>query len=704
MTAYEMLAQPVRKFIRDKKWEALRPIQEAAIIKILGTDNHYILVSPTASGKTEAAFLPVLSAIDFSEPGIPVLYISPLVALINDQFQRAESLCEYLDAPVTRWHGEANKSEKKKILAAPRGVLLITPESIEAMFVNHPEHATILFSNLKFIIIDEIHSFIGNDRGLHLKSLVSRIRKIGKAGAARIIGLSATMGDYEEVKRFTGEPERTKVLRDKIPRKISSRFVYWPVTGMKGYPDTFIDDLYEETNNHKVLLFPNSRAKVEELALKLKQTARYKNGHTVYFTHHSSIDKETREHIEDFARNNKRYPFCIVCTSTLELGIDIGSVDLVVQVDATNSISSLIQRTGRSGRHENAQSKLLVFATNPWTLLQAVACRDLYQDGFIEPLYNRSKPFDILFHQVLSELMTAKGMTQKQLVQTIQVNAAFTEFEESDLILLIDHMIKQEYVEDLKRELIVGYKGEELIDDRDFFAMFSSEPMLAVMYSGKSIGTIPYKPGLYPGLEILLTGKGWKITDIDHHAAIVTVVPGTGEGKPIFSGGGGDVHIKVDEKMLELICSDKKIEGLDTDAIDCLEELRQPFKQAAIKDFERERPVVEEDGQLTWYVFAGSKIYDTLAFLLREETYPDRFGIKLTLTMEISELIPLLKKQLKKLPALISELMDDNPKRFYLGKWGNHLPLHLKKQYVLDHEFDIAATAAFIDKLKLVRL
>jgi len=199
MTAYEMLSAPIRKYIRDKRWEALRPIQVAAITKILGTDNHYILVSRTASGKTEAAFLPVLSAVDFKEPGVQVLYISPLIALINDQFQRAESLCEYLDVPVTRWHGEASKSAKNKLLQEPRGILLITPESIEALFANHPEHALTLFAHLKFIIIDEIHSFLGTDRGLHLKSLVSRIGQLAKARPARIIGLSATLGDYDEV-------------------------------------------------------------------------------------------------------------------------------------------------------------------------------------------------------------------------------------------------------------------------------------------------------------------------------------------------------------------------------------------------------------------------------------------------------------------------------------------------------------------------
>lgn len=705
MTAYEMLSAPIRKYIRDKRWDALRPIQVAAITKILGTDNHYILVSRTASGKTEAAFLPVLSAGDFKEPGVQVLYISPLIALINDQFQRAESLCEYLDVPVTRWHGEASKSAKNKLLQEPRGILLITPESIEALFANHPEHALTLFAHLKFIIIDEIHSFLGTDRGLHLKSLVSRIGQLAKARPARIIGLSATLGDYDEVKRFTGEPDRTKVLRDNTPREMRAQFVYWPVTGIKGYPAAFIDDLYEATKDHKVLLFPNSRAKVEELALKLKQTAENEKGHTAYFTHHSSVNKEVREYVEDFAKNNKRYPFCIVCTSTLELGIDIGSVDLVVQVDATNSITSLIQRTGRSGRQENAQGNLLVYATNPWTLLQSIACWDLYREGFVEPLYNRPKPFDILFHQILSVLKGSSGMAKKPLVKKLIRNVAFSNFEEAEIITLIDYMIKADYVEDLKRELIVGYEGEQLTNSRDFYAMFTAPQMLTVIHAGKSIGTIPYHPSLFPGFQILLAAKSWKITHIDSNAAKVTVEPGIGQGKAVFSGEGGDVHARVDEKMLELLCSSRTIEGLDTDGVNCLEALRLPFNPTKIKDVQRERPVLVNNEVITWYVFAGSKIYDTLAFLLREaDVVLDKHGITLTVVMELSQLIPRLQQELALLPACISEIMDADPDRFYLGKWGQYLPLAFKKAYVLEQEFDIAGTAVFIDKLQLVQL
>lgn len=193
--SFSLLSEPIRKYIYDKGWEELRAIQVVAIDKILSTDGHYILASRTASGKTEAAFLPILSKVDFSESGVQVLCISPLIALINDQFYRVEELCQYLDVTVTKWHGEANLSAKNRLLKQPNGIVLITPESLEAMFVNKPFNAKQLFSNLKFIVIDEIHAFIGTDRGTQLKSILFRLQKLSSS-SFRIIGLSGSKRIY----------------------------------------------------------------------------------------------------------------------------------------------------------------------------------------------------------------------------------------------------------------------------------------------------------------------------------------------------------------------------------------------------------------------------------------------------------------------------------------------------------------------------
>lgn len=221
--SFELLSEPIRKYIRDKRWEQLRPIQNAAISRILTTDDNYILASRTASGKTEAAFLPILSKVDFNDKGVQVLYISPLIALINDQFYRIEELCKSLEITVTKWHGEANKSQKERLLAKPEGIVLITPESLEAMFVNKPFNIRHLFSSLKYVVIDEIHSFIGTDRGMQLKSILFRLQEVNNKKFC-VVGLSATIGDYDEAKRFTGDETATKVLLDRTAKEINAQF------------------------------------------------------------------------------------------------------------------------------------------------------------------------------------------------------------------------------------------------------------------------------------------------------------------------------------------------------------------------------------------------------------------------------------------------------------------------------------------------
>ena len=243
--SFELLSEPIRKYIRDKRWESLRPIQVAAIKKILSSDENYILASRTASGKTEAAFLPILSKVDFNEQGVQVLYISPLIALINDQFFRIEELCKYLDVEVTKWHGESSKSGKNKLIKNPRGIALITPESLEAMFVNSPCNAKNLFSCLRYVVIDEIHSFIGTERGIQLKSILSRLQQINNY-KFNIVGLSATIGDYNEAKRMTLDENNTKVLLDRTAREMETSFRYFNAETTE-LPVELIKDLYSET-------------------------------------------------------------------------------------------------------------------------------------------------------------------------------------------------------------------------------------------------------------------------------------------------------------------------------------------------------------------------------------------------------------------------------------------------------------------------
>lgn len=702
--AYEMLSEPIRRYVRDQRWEKLRPIQTAAITRIPGSADHFILASRTASGKTEAAFLPILSIVDFNQPGVQVLYISPLIALINDQFQRVEALSRYLDIRVTKWHGEASQTDKKKLLENPEGILLITPESIESLFINHPQKAQALLSQLKFIVIDEIHSFLGSDRGLHLQSLLSRVSQIAKGNAPRIVGLSATIGDYNEAKRFTGSPEHTKVLLDSTSKDVDAYFRFIPNDNM-AFTLSFIEALYEDVKDNKVLIFPNNRGKAEELAVMLKKTAERRKGHSFYFSHHSSVDKELREYIEEFAKTNKRHNFCIACTSTLELGIDIGSVDMVVQVDSASSIASLIQRVGRSGRKEGAKSSLLLYATNNWDLLQSIACWELYKSGFVEPVYNQAKPFDVLLHQTLSILKETNGIAPALLLEKLKRNAAFRAFDETEIAALLSYMIQAEYIEDLKRELIVGYEGEKITNTREFYSMFTTKEVFKVINAGNKIGDVDFLPSIKIDDNIFLAAKIWKIKDIDIESKKLQVIPANDGKRPIYVGTGPDVHPRIRQKMLELMYTDVNSEQADQAAVGCLKELHFDFKEFVIEDILHDRPVIIKEKSIELYAFTGTKINRTIMFLLKSadvDVEPGMAGVCMDIDISPDELIPLLQEQLELLPKLVSDIMEDNPAFFNMSKWGVFLPLDMQKQYVLRNEFDIEGTREFVNGLRLV--
>lgn len=707
--AYEMLAEPIRRYVRDRRWEALRPIQAAAIQHILTTNHHYILASRTASGKTEAAFLPILSRADFRQPGVRVLYISPLIALINDQFERVEALCHYLDVPVTKWHGEASRTEKKRLLQDPRGIVLITPESIEAMFVNASYAIKALFHSLEFVVIDEIHSFIGTDRGTQLQSLLSRLRAV--AGASfRVVGLSATIGDYEQAKRFTGDAANTRVLLDRTARELTTRFTYIP--GKEpALPGELIQDLYEQTRTSKALVFPNSRGRAEEIAVRLKQLAARTNGHPHYFTHHSSVDKEVREYVEQFAKGSRQQPYCISCTSTLELGIDIGSVDLVVQVDATYSIASLIQRVGRSGRREGGQGRLLLYATEPWSLLQALACWQLYQEGFVEPVRLADRPYDLLLHQLLSMVKGQNGCSVAALVAAMQANAAFQGISAADCRTILESLLAQDLLEAIGGEVIIGVEGEKVVNKRDFYSVFRAEPTFRVVYAGRPVGEIPLTPQVQVGENLMLAAKLWKMVLVDLRAKRIEVVPANDGKKPLFFGQGGEIAAAVRQKMLLILYSADVYAELDEPGQQALAELRQEFVVFSVRELALERPALERDGHLKLYTFSSTRINRTLNYLLLQlqvqHVYNEQESSLDLSAVQVHQL-PLLVAQLKELARRMEDEAPEQPPVnstegwLDFSKWGEFLPMSYQWQVLKERYFAFAETAAFLESCRFV--
>jgi ATP-dependent Lhr-like helicase len=704
--SFDLLSEPIRKFIRDKGWEQLRPIQTAAIAKILASDDNFILASRTASGKTEAAFLPILSKVNFNDSGVQVLYISPLIALINDQFYRIEELCKNLDVTVTKWHGEANKTLKERLIKQPNGIVLITPESLEAMFVNKPYNVKQLFSNLKYVVIDEIHSFIGTDRGIQLKSILSRLQKVNSKSFS-IVGLSATIGDYDEAKKFTGDELKTKVLLDRTAKEINALFRYFKNKNEE-LPLELLKDLYIETKDNKVLIFPNSRGRAEEVAVKLRKISDRVKGHPNYFSHHSSVDREVREYVEYFAKSNNRQNFCISCTSTLELGIDIGTVDEVVQIDATHSIASLIQRVGRSGRKEGESSNLYLYATNEWSLLQSIACWLLYKEGFIEPPQKNEKPYDILVHQALSITKGHSGIRLTELINQLKENASFKQIELSEIDEILKHLIEIDFLEKLQHEVIIGVEGEKLVNSRDFYSVFKTEENFKVVNAGNTIGEIPFSPQIIEDENILLSAKIWKIKFVDHKANKIEVISTKDGKKPMFFGGGATIHQRIREKMFEVLYTKTDYDFLDQPSCDETEILRKDFSVFNITDLQSDRPLLTAEKHLQLFTFTGTRINRTIQLLL------NIVGIKNTLDDSSSSFDIEVPKQeliskwsylsfpLTDIDTHISTLLQTNPALLDFSKWGTYLPDNYKIKLVKDRYFDIEQTAQLLRTMKLI--
>lgn len=704
--SFELLSEPIRKYIRSKRWEQLRPIQEAAIFKILTTDFNYILASRTASGKTEAAFLPILSKVNFNEAGIQVLYISPLIALINDQFYRIEELCKTLEVPVTKWHGEANKTLKNRIIKEPKGIVLITPESLEAMFVNRPFNIKLLFSNLKYVVIDEIHSFIGTDRGVHLKSILSRLQKINTI-PFNIIGLSATIGDYYEAKKFTGNEQKTKVLLDRSVNQINTVFRYFRSEGDE-LPLELLKDLYIETKDNKVLIFPNSRGRAEEISVKLRKISDRVKGHPNYFSHHSSVDKEIREYVEYFAKNNNRQNFCISCTSTLELGIDIGTIDEVIQIDATHSIASLIQRVGRSGRKEGEKGNLYLYATNQWSLLQSIACWLLYQEGFIEPFLSTEKPYDLLIHQALSITKEHSGIYLSELLKQLRENFAFDKIEVDEVTEILNHLIEIDFLEKLQQEVIIGLEGEKIVNSRDFYSVFKTEENFKVTNAGRIIGEIPLSPQIKEDENIFLAARIWKIKLIDFKSKKIIVDPANDGKKPIFFGGGSTIHPRIREKMLEILFSKVNYEFLDQPSYDEIEKMRKDFSIFAIQDILTDRPLLSTEKDLLLNTFTGTRINRTIQLLLNiagiKSTLADNsssFEIEVTRNELIQKWDSLIQP-LSSINDHITNLLMASPALLDFSKWGLFLPVKFQVNLMKNKYYDIEKTEYFLKSVKLI--
>ncbi|MDE6030123.1 MAG: DEAD/DEAH box helicase, partial [Oscillospiraceae bacterium] len=596
------LAPFIQDYIYRNKWEELRGIQVAAAEVIFDTDHNLLLSSGTASGKTEAAFLPVLTQLwENPSASVGILYLSPLKALINDQFIRLEELLEEAYIPVTKWHGDASQAAKKRLVKSPRGVMQTTPESLESLMIRNSSSAYRLFSDLRYVIIDEVHYFMDNDRGLQLLSLLERLsRLIGFQ--PRRIGLSATLGDCANAEKWLNMGTGRQCVTPKVEEKgrllrLSVRFFpikqKIPNSDSRVLLQNYYNYLYESTRGKRCILFSNSKGEVEENIAHLKQLSEKAHGNDCYLVHHANVSPALREFAEQRMKSGE-LPVCTGATVTLELGIDLGHLERIVQTGCPLTVSGLVQRLGRTGRRGGAAEMRFAFRWDMslppnvfykeinWDFVMCTAMILLYtRERWIEPMYLPKLPYSLLYHQTMS-IMAASGAVQpRELARQVLTLGVFGNISKDDYLLLLRHLLENGQLErDEDGALLIGEKGEATVNNYEFLAVFSVPQEYSVRCNAEEIGTV--QTPFPPRAQFALAGQAWEVTELDKAERRIYVKHINGISANSWEDTGNEyVHTKVMKKMLEVLRSDEQYGFLDEAARARLNDIRAMCRGAA---------------------------------------------------------------------------------------------------------------------------
>lgn len=605
-------------------WRELRPFQESVIPPILEGD-HAIVLAPTAGGKTEAAFFPVLSRMmTESWTGLNVLYICPIKALLNNLDERLRRYCTLVGRRSELWHGDIKSSVKRKVIIDPPDCLLTTPESLEVMLISRNVDHRAFFANLQAVIIDEIHAFAGDDRGWHLLSVLARIEKLAGREIQRI-GLSATVGNPEYLSGWlSGACER--------PRR-----VFLPPDGPSADGDVTLDFVGSLNNSatvisrlhrgEKRLVFVDSRAKAEQLGNLLNQLE------VTTFVTHSSLSQEQRQQAEEaFAA---REDCVIVATSVLELGIDVGNLDRVIQIDSPTTVSSFLQRMGRTGRRADTVRNCLFLATSDDAVLQAAALIALWEDGYVEPVEPPLQPWHILAQQLMAIALQEGGVGRSDWYGWIADVAGFSELPEQQIRQLLDWMLGEGILWDDSGILWLGETGEKTFGRQNFielFSVFTSPPMFAVRHGRADLGYVDDTTFMQKqdGPRILLLGgRAWQLNHIDWQRRIAFVEPSEQRGRSRWKGSGCGLSFAMCQAIRDILASDSVHDRWSRRASEKLTEIRELY------DWVRpdQTTLMSDGSDATWWTFAGVRANASLANALAPHVHDsvkhDDFSVSL---------------------------------------------------------------------------
>lgn len=609
--AFERLHPAVQHHVVNSLgWRSLRPLQEQAVGPVLDGD-HVLLLAPTAGGKTEAAVLPLLSRM-LAEGwrGLSVLYVCPIKALLNNIEPRLRTYAGLVGRRVDRWHGDVGAAGRRAILRERPDLLLTTPESIEVMLVSARSEPRVLFQDVEAVVIDELHAFAGDDRGWHLLAVLERVRRLAGREIQRL-GLSATVGNPAALLEWLAPAPRR-------PRRVIA-----PGGGAPGSASVQLDWTGSLPNAAKVvsalhrgekrLVFCDSRARVEALAAEL----RYRGTET--FVSHSSLGLDERRRAEEaFAQGRD---CVIVATSTLELGIDVGDLDRIVQIDAPATVAAFLQRLGRTGRRPGAARNCLFLATSDDGFLRACGLLRLWLDGYVEPVVPPPEPFHVFAQQLLALALQEGRIGRAAWRDWLGEMPAFRAMAREHLDEIVDFMVTREILHEDCGMLSLGVEGERAFGRRHFLelmSVFTSEPLFSVRHGRAELGLVhplSFHARRAGPVTLLLAGRSWEVSHVDWGRRAAFVNPATEKGRSLWIGSGIPLRFELCRAIRGVLAEGAPGVDLSRRARSKLDETRDAFSWVEAGDT---AVVRERSGASCWWTFAGLRANTVLGELLGE--------------------------------------------------------------------------------------
>jgi ATP-dependent Lhr-like helicase len=674
-------------------WRELRPFQEAVIPRLLAGE-HQIVLAPTAGGKTEAAAFPVLSRMLTEEwQGLSVIYLCPIKALLNNLETRLARYAGLLGRRASLWHGDTSAGARRRIAIDPPDILLTTPESLEVMLVSSRIDEERLFGNLKAFVIDEIHAFAGDDRGWHLLSVLERVGRLAGRDVQRI-GLSATVGNPTALCDWlAGSCEGPRRVYAPEPTAAAPADVTLDYVGSIPNAAIVINRLHR---GEKRLVFCESRSRAEELGSELTRLG------TTAFVTHSSLSVDQRRQAEDAFANRENC--VIVATSVLELGIDVGDLDRVIQIDAPGRVASFLQRMGRTGRRSGTTRNCLFLATNDNGLMQAAALIDLWRDGYVEPIEPPPQPYHVLAQQLIALILQEKGIGRTAWRDWIGRMPGFAALPAEDIEAVISWMLEQAILWNDSGILGMGEAGEREYGWRNYMevmSVFLTPPLFQVLHGRRELGLVDSSSFIprSKGVPVVLSlgGRPWLLRTVDWQHGVAYVEPAADAGRSRWRSSGVGLGFTMCRRIRDLLATDVQREWWSRRAREAITEARMEYPWLTT---EETTVTLEPQGELCWWTFAGRAVNASLSTALQQritgKISHDNFAVKIETGATMADIEGFVAELRQTNPeALLPEIDAD---AITALKFSDCLPRDLAHRMLQVRAMDLPALRALLSE------